>query len=55
VAAVRASSSTNAAAQTTIPAVFSPGNCSGRLAAATATMPVPMIDAYQFGVRFAKT
>ena len=32
-----------------------PGNWTGRVAAAPATMPVPMIDAYQFGPRFSKT
>ena len=49
---VRATSRTAAIAQTTVAAVRRPGNCSGNDAAATATIPVPMIDANQFGVRF---
>ena len=44
--------STLASAQTMVAAGRSPGNCNGRVAAALATMPVPMIDANQFGVRF---
>ena len=50
VTAVRPTSRTAAAAHTTVANARSPANCSGRLAAAVATMPVPMIDVYQFGV-----
>ncbi len=49
---MRATSSTAAIAHTIVAAVRRPGNCSGSDAAATATIPVPMIDANQFGVRF---
>ena len=34
-----------------VAAVRNPRNCSGRVAAALATMPVPMIEANQFRVR----
>ena len=41
-----------ASAQMTVANGRKPGNCTGSDAAATATMPVPMTDAYQFGVMF---
>ncbi len=49
---VRATRRAAAIAHTIVAAVRTPGNCSGSDAAATATIPVPMIDANQFGVRF---
>ena len=42
-----------AKAQTVVAAVRKPGNWAGRVAAAFATMPVPMMEANQFGPRFA--
>jgi len=48
-AAVSATSRTEARPQTTVAQTRRPGNWIGRLAAATPTMPVPMIGAYQSG------
>ena len=50
-AVVRASRAAAASAHTTVANVRSPGTRKGRSAPAMATMPVPMIDAYQFGPR----
>jgi hypothetical protein len=55
VAPVTATSIVAASAHTTVAAARRPGNCPGSDAAATATIPVPMTAAYQFGVKFAKT
>jgi hypothetical protein len=52
VAAVSATSSTLAMTHTTVAAARRPATCRGRVAAALATIPVPMTDAYQFGVMF---
>ena len=48
-AVVRASRAAAASAHTTVANMCSPGTRNGRSAPATATMPVPMMDAYQFG------
>jgi hypothetical protein len=44
-----------AMAHKAVAAARSPGTCCGRLAAATATIPVPITEAYQLGVMFEMT
>ena len=54
-ARIRAISMVAASAHTTVANTRSPGRCSGRMAAALATMPVPMTAANQFGPRSRNT
>ena len=54
-AAVSATSAAAASAQTTSANTCKPGTRKGSVAAAIATIPVPMMDAYQFGPRSRKT
>jgi len=54
-AAIRAISMADASAHTTVANTRSPGSRSGKVAAAMATMPVPMTEANQFGPMSRKT
>ncbi len=53
-AAASTTSHPAASTQTTVANPRSPGHCTGRVAAAVATMPVPITEANQFGPRLAK-